>query len=90
VSYSAQLSWTIPSTRTNGTPLTMSELSGYEIYYTNDLGTVSKTVTVSGGSLSTYTLSNIAAGTYHFAISAIDTSGQKSSLSSVVDASFGP
>lgn len=88
-SYSAQFSWTIPSIRTNGTALTLSELSGYEIYYTDDSGSVAETVSVSGGSKSAHTLSNIAAGRYHFAISAIDTNGQKSALSSMVDVTFG-
>jgi len=84
------LSWSIPTTRVNGTALNLSELAGYEIYYTNDSGSVSKTVSVSGGGAVSYTVASIAPGSYHFAISAIDSAGLKSSLSSVVDATFGP
>src|SRR6185295_15167566 len=31
--YQAKLAWAIPSTRENGTPLQLSELSGYEVYW---------------------------------------------------------
>jgi hypothetical protein len=89
-SYSAQLSWSIPTTRTNGTALTVGELAGYEIYYTNDLGSVAVTVPVSGGTSTSYTIPNIAAGTYHFSISAIDSNNLKSGLSPVVNVTFGP
>jgi len=84
------LSWSIPTTRADGSALTLSELSGYEIYYTNDSGSVALTVPVSGGSVSSYTIANIAAGTYHFSISAIDRNNLKSGLSPVVDVTFGP
>jgi hypothetical protein len=87
-SYSAQLSWTIPTTRSDGTALTASELAGYEIYYTDDTGSVSAVVPVSGGSTASTTVASMAPGNYSFAISAIDSAGLKSSLSSVVSVSF--
>jgi hypothetical protein len=87
-SYSAQLSWTIPTTRADGTALTASELAGYEIYYTDDTGSVSAVVSVSGGSTASTTVASMAPGNYSFAISAIDSAGLKSSLSSVVAVSF--
>lgn len=87
-SYNAQLSWTIPTTRADGTALTAAELAGYEIYYTNDSGTVSAVVPVSGGSTATTTVASMTPGNYSFAISAIDSTGLKSSLSSVVSVSF--
>lgn len=88
--FSAKLSWTIPSTRQNGQPLQLSELSGYELYYTTDSSSSNGTVvTVSGGSKASYEISNLKAGTYYFAISAIDASGLKSPLSSMVSAKVG-
>jgi hypothetical protein len=87
-SYSAQLSWTIPTTRADGTALTASDLAGYEIYYTDDTGSVSAVVPVSGGSTASTTVASMTPGKYSFAISAIDSAGLKSSLSSVVSVSF--
>lgn len=86
--YNAQLSWTIPTTRADGTALTASELAGYEIYYTNDAGSVSAVVPVSGGSAVSTTVSSLASGSYSFSISAIDTSGLKSALSTVATVTF--
>lgn len=88
-SYTAKLSWTPPSTRENGTPLAMSELTGYEVYYTSDDLSQSVTVPVSGGSVTTLSVPNLKAGTYHFAISAVDSKGLKSELSSMVSKTLG-
>jgi hypothetical protein len=88
-SYSAQLSWTPPSTRTDGTQLALSELAGYEIYYTSDDLSKGVSVSINGGSTSSYKITSLQAGTYHFAISAIDSNGIKSPLSAVVSKTFG-
>jgi predicted phage tail protein len=81
------LGWTIPATRENGQALSLSELSGYEIYYV--AGATDRTVVVSGGSVATYRITGLAAGSYTFAISAVDTSGAKSALSAVVVVNVG-
>lgn len=88
--YSAQLSWSAPATRADGTPLSISDLAGYEIYYTTDDSTVSRTITVSSSAALSYTLSNLGAGNYYFAMAAIDTAGLKSNLSPVAPIKFGP
>lgn len=88
--YSAQLSWSAPSTRADGTPLSVSDLAGYEIYYTTDDPAVSRTITVSGSAALSYTLSDLSAGNYYFAMAAIDTAGLKSDLSPVAPIKFGP
>jgi len=88
VVYAAQLSWSIPATRADGTALSASELAGYEVYYTNDSGSVAATVPVSGGTTTAASVSSLSSGNYSFAISAIDTTGLKSALSSVVAVSF--
>ena len=80
-----KLTWSPPSTREDGEPLKAADLAGYELYYTTDDPAVSGTVEIDGGSTSTYTLQDLAAGNYHFAMSAIDTSGAKSKLSSIAD-----
>jgi hypothetical protein len=88
--YSAQLSWSAPSTRADGTPLALSDLAGYEIYYTTDDPAVSRTITVSGSAALSYTLSDLSAGNYYFAMAAIDTTGLKSDLSAIAPIKVGP
>lgn len=80
---SANLAWVTPATRADGTPLSTSELAGYEIYYTNDSGSVNVSVPVAGGNTVSAVVGNLTSGTYHFSLSAIDTSGLKSALSTV-------
>jgi hypothetical protein len=82
---SVKLSWAAPTARENGQALAVSDLTGYELYYTSDDPTVSGTVQVSGGTTTTYTVQNLAAGTYHFAMASIDATGMKSKLSTVAD-----
>lgn len=89
-SYSVNLSWTIPSARENGQALLMSELAKYEIYYVPDGAGAGTTIAVNGGSTVSYKVTGLAAGTYYFAISAIDTGGLKSALSSPVSIVLGP
>ncbi len=85
-SYRVQLMWTAPSTRADGSPLPLSELSGYRIYYLlegTDPSNDSK-VSVSGGSSTSLNLTLTAAGAYTFAITAVDQNGLESSLSNAV------
>jgi hypothetical protein len=84
------LSWEAPSTRADGQPLLASDLAGYEIYYTVGTSGATGTIAVSSGTTTTYTVTNLSAGTYSFAMSAIDKAGLKSSLSTVVNVTFGP
>lgn len=90
VSYTAQLSWDIPSQRENGQPLPLSELAGYEVYYTTDNPALSGSIKISGGGTAKVSVPNLAAGQYYFTISAIDTTGLKSALSALAPARFGP
>jgi hypothetical protein len=87
---SAVLSWSIPTTRSNGSPLTMAELAGYEIYVLSESTGQSSVVTVSSGSTTTYTVSGLAAGTYYFSMAAKDTAGNLSALSAVVSKTIAP
>ena len=84
--HSVSLSWTAPTTRADGTPLTASQLSGYRVYYTAS-GTPANADTmipISGGSKTSTTVALPAAGEYAFAITAIDQSGLESSFSDPV------
>ena len=85
-SYKVQLNWTAPSTRADGTALSLSDLSGYRIYYLLDGTDSSKdtTVSVTGGTTTTLSLTLTTAGSYTFAITAVDRNGLESSLSRAV------
>jgi Divergent InlB B-repeat domain len=81
--FSAQvtLSWDSPSTNTDGTPLT--DLSGYKVYYGTT--TRSYTQTIDVGNTNTYTVSNLSDGTYYFAVTASNMSGNESVYSNEVN-----
>lgn len=84
VSGSAALSWSSPTTRSNGQPLSMSELAGYEIYMLAESTGVSSVITVSDPFSTSRSIDGLTPDIYHFAISAIDSSGLVSALSTLV------
>jgi hypothetical protein len=87
--YKAKLSWSIPATRENGATLSVSELSGYEVYWGRSVDSRTGTIKVPTGSLSTVTFEAQTPATYYFVVSAIDSSGRKSQLSKMVETKLG-
>lgn len=82
--YNVSMSWARPSTRTDGSTLASTDITGYNIYYaTSSTGTMTRIASVSGSTL-TYTASALSTGTHYFAASTIDSTGQESALSSRV------
>jgi trimeric autotransporter adhesin len=77
----AVLSWQAPTKNVDGSTLT--NLAGYKIYYGTSSKNYTQTVSVSGASTTTWTLS-LAPGTYYFALSAVDTSGGESAKTNEV------
>jgi F5/8 type C domain len=72
------LTWTKPTTKANGTPLT--NLAGYKLYYGRASGTYGPGIDV--GNVTFFTLSNLEEGqTYYFAVTAYDSSGNESKFS---------
>ena len=76
----ATLSWTIPTTRTDGSALT--NLAGFHIYYGPSLGNYTTVVTIANPSVSTYVVSNLTSGTYYFVATAYDANGLESAYTS--------
>jgi hypothetical protein len=70
---SATLSWIPPTQNLDGSPIT--DLSGYHIYYGTNADALTGTITVNGGSSSTYTVSGLSAGTYYFSVVAYNAEG---------------
>ena len=72
----ATLTWTAPTTNTNGTPLT--DLAGYIIGYGNSSKNYTTTVPIYNPTLTTYVINNLAPGVYYFAMKAVNSSGVQS------------
>jgi len=81
VTGSALVSWTAPTTNTDGTPL--SDLAGFKIYYGTTLGNYPNTITLSGANHTSYQIDNLVPDTYHFVVTAFDITGNESSYSNV-------
>jgi hypothetical protein len=76
---SATLSWTPPSQNADGSPVT--DLAGFRIYYGTATGVYPQVVPLDNPGLTRYVIDNLAPGTWHFAMSAIDAAGEESALS---------
>ena len=77
----ASLKWTIPTTNTNGTPLT--DLAGFTISYGTSAGALTQTINVDSATTTTYTVQGLAAGTWYFTITAYASDGTESAPSNV-------
>lgn len=76
------INWTPPTENVDGSTLT--NLSGYDIHYGTSSGNYTQTITVSNPGLATYVVSNLAPGTYYFAVGAVNSAGIESPLSAQV------
>jgi hypothetical protein len=82
----ATLSWAAPTLRSDGTALT--NLAGYRVYYGTAANRYSEIVDLDVG-MTTYVIDNLAAGTWFFAISAVDAAGAESSLTTPASKTIG-
>lgn len=76
---SATLTWTAPTTNTNGSALT--DLAGYHVYYGTSPSSMTTSINVASAGTTSYTVNNLPAGTWYFAVNAYTTSGADSALS---------
>jgi hypothetical protein len=77
---SATLSWTAPTTREDGAPLT--NLAGYKVRYGNAVGNYPTTVTISNPGITSYMVENLVSGTWYFVLASYDSDGLESANSS--------
>lgn len=77
----ANLSWQAPTSNTNGTALT--DLAGFRIYYGTNSSSLTRVIDVSNPGAVSYVVTNLAAGTWYFAITAYTNTGQESAKSNV-------
>ncbi len=78
----ATLSWTPPTQNSDGSSLT--NLAGYHLRYGTSAAALTNTVTLANAGLATYVITNLASGTWYFALTAYNASGEESDLSGVV------
>jgi hypothetical protein len=76
---SATLSWTPPTTNTDGTPLT--NLAGYKVYWGPAQGNFPNSVALNNAGLTSYVVQNLVPGTYYFVVTALNSSGAESVFS---------
>ena len=78
------VNWTPPTENVDGTPLT--NLSGYDIHYGTASGDYTQKISVSNAGIATYVVDDLTPGTYYFAVSAVNSQGTESPVSSEVSA----
>jgi hypothetical protein len=78
----ATLNWVAPTENVDGSSLT--DLSGFVISYGRSREALDQSVRITNPSIDSYTLDQLASGTYYFAIKAFNASGVESDLSEVV------
>jgi hypothetical protein len=81
---SLTLQWSAPVTRADGTPLSLSEIDGYRIYYGISAGNYPDWVDVADGTAQAVTITDMPAGTYYLVMTTYDVSGNESAYSSMV------
>ena len=78
----ATVNWTPPLYNTDGSTLT--DLAGYKIYYGTASNSLTQSIQVSNVGTASYTVSNLLNGTtWYFAVTAYNSSGAESALSTV-------
>ena len=75
------LSWTAPAARSDGTPLSLADIAGFRVYYSESPGSYTNSVAVTDGSATSITVTDIPVGTYYMVMTTNDTGGRESEYS---------
>jgi len=78
---SALISWTAPTTNTDGTTLT--NLASYRVLYGRAANSLDQVSPVSNPGVTSYTVESLATGNWYFAVVAVNANGAESDLSNV-------
>lgn len=76
---STTLTWTPPTTNSDGSALT--NLAGYNVYYGTVSNNLNQVIKLANPGLASYTVTNLAAGTWYFSVSVYTSAGVESVLS---------
>ena len=83
-SSSVSLSWVAPAERADNTGLSLSEISGYAVYYGTSAGNYTNSLSINDSSATSVTVSDLPVGTYYMVMTTRDTDGRESEYSSVI------
>ncbi len=78
---SASLSWAAPTTNTDGSALT--DLAGYRVYYGTSADLLSRDLEITSANATSTTVGSLSAGTWYFAVAAVNSAGLVGDLSNV-------
>ena len=78
------LSWVAPVEREDGSPISMTEIAGYRVYYGTSQGNYTNEVDVAGANTMQVTLSSLETGTYYIVVTTYDMDGRESAFSQVI------
>ena len=81
---SLSLNWTAPTTRSDGTPLSLADIDGFRIYYGKSPGNYPESVNVNDGSAQSAVVKNIPVGSYYVVMTTYDINGLESGYSSAI------
>jgi hypothetical protein len=81
---SMSLQWTAPVTRSDGTPLSLSDIDGYRIYYGASAGNYPNRIDVADSTAQSVTVTDMPAGTQYVVMTTYDVNGLESAYSSMV------
>jgi len=75
------LNWTAPSTRSDGTPISLANINGYRIYHGTSPGNYTNVEDVPDGTATTAVVTDVPAGTHYVVMTTYDTDGRESAQS---------
>jgi len=81
---SASLSWVAPTTRSDGSPISLSEIAGFRIYHGTTSGDLTLLRDLGDNSATSYTVTDLEPATHYFAATSYDYDGNESSYSDVI------
>ena len=79
------INWVAPTQREDGTPLILSEIETYNLYYGSSPGDYQNTINNSNVTTDSVYITDFPGGTYYFVITTIDTDGQESRYSEEIE-----
>jgi hypothetical protein len=84
---SATLNWQPPTMNADGTSL--GNLAGYKVRYGASPASLSQTVSIGNPGVTTYVIDNLAAGTWYFVLTAVNSAGIESNPTAAVSMTIG-
>jgi fibronectin type 3 domain-containing protein len=79
------LNWTAPTSRADGSPLSLADIDGYRIYYGTAHASYTGKLDVPNGTAQSATLSSLVAGTtYYLVMTTYDINGLESGYSAEI------